>query len=109
MLNSAGLLYIGFNKPIIEPPIRNYHQEDRRFLSESYYEIGDIINIKVLSISGENEKDQLNITDLKLMEIGDNSMKIQINFKKPEFISQDISEPDKLQISCKLCKVFIDT
>ena len=35
-------------------------------------------------------------------------MKIQVNFKTPEYVSQDIVVPDTLKINFKMSKIFID-
>ena len=35
-------------------------------------------------------------------------MRIQVNFKTPEYVSQDIVVPDTLKINFKMSKIFID-
>ena len=48
------------------------------------------------------------IMDFDLVEMTEKYFRIQINFAKPDAISQNIVQPDLLEIELKLGDIFID-
>ena len=49
-MSPAGLLKLGFNKPIIKPPIK---KDSRMLKAQTYYSIGEVIEMSVVSDNAE--------------------------------------------------------
>ena len=73
------------------------------------FEIDDIFEIKATSDDQEKEwLDLLTISNFTLQQSSQNQIKIQINFVSPTEVSQNIQEPDKLQVEFKISDIFMD-
>ena len=107
-MSPDGKLFFGFNKPIIKPPIKKL----TRFLgAQRYYDINDVFDVSVKSdnnVEAEAPDNFFSITRYELIELTEYSLLIQLYFKMPDKISENIVDPDELVIKFKLGKIFID-
>ena len=107
-MSPDGKLFFGFNKPIIKPPIKKL----TRFLgAQRYYDINDVFDVYVKSdnnVEAEAPDNFFSITRYELIELTEYSLLIQLYFKMPDKISENIVDPDELVIKFKLGKIFID-
>ena len=107
-ISPDGKLFFGFNKPIIKPPIK----KSSRFLeTHRYYDINDVFDVSVYSdnnADAEDPDDFFSIESYELLELTEYSLLIQLYFKMPDKISENIVDPDELVIKFKLGKIFID-
>lgn len=96
-LSPTGNLTIGFNKPIILPPIRVDNATQPQSINETrllqadvvspQYEIQDIIDLSVESSFHEQESDSIRISHYNLTRMTNTRIDIQIEFTKPEMLT----------------------
>ena len=102
-MTPVGRLLVFFNKPIFRPPIRL----DTRSL-QTDFELEDILDIKVPSEFDEFGIDVHEIVQVEFLNITDYYLEFQLSFQYPHSISQDISQPDYINLIFKKGDVFID-
>lgn len=129
-VSATGNLTVRFSKPIIVPPILTKDQkleqtnqtavdsseaqrqleslEDGGKDDEFYYEIEDIIGLRVQSDFFIDESDAIKISRFWLTRITEQVLEVSIDFLYPTNITQSIPDPDNLVITFKNPLVFID-
>ena len=64
--------------------------------------------MKSAELDNSKSIEDTSITSFELLSVTESYMKIQITFLKPEKISENLLEPDSLEINLKLGWLFID-
>ena len=108
-INETGFLHLVFNKPIIRPPLKAVWKGERLLSQYRQFNISEVIDLSVYSDnSGNSSSLESLISDYELLEMSQLSLKIQIYFKIPDEITENLLDPDQLFIRFKLGKAFID-
>ena len=73
--------------------------------------MNEVIQFSVVQDSAGSEipAQDAAILEFELIELTERYLRIQINFAKPEAISQNVIAPDLLEIELKLGDIFIDS
>ena len=64
--------------------------------------------MKSAELDNSKSIEDTSITSFELLSVTESYMKIQITFFKPDKISENLLEPDSLEINLKLGWLFID-
>ena len=101
-----GVLTISFNKPIMEPPIHVH-----RKLESKPYEIEEVIDVSIIDQEDDPNAAQLKaICGIYFKGLVDDNRKLQValEFCKPRELTNDIAEPDLLEIKILKPLLFVD-
>ena len=67
-----------------------------------------VISLSVTSSFYDEGRPEIEMQGVTLMAFDEKSMSIQVNFAKPDYISQSISDSDVLEVEVLAANLFVD-
>ena len=112
-MTATGGLTIKFTKNFLRPAIRGIlSDENTRLLDgvaelDGYFDIEEVLSVSVRDNFEDEDLDKY-IQGMDLIKVTDRTLEIDVLFSDPSAISQNILEPDILELKIVLPQVIVD-
>ena len=113
IMTATGGLTIRFTKNFLRPAIRGvFYDENTRLLDgvaelDGYFEVEEVFSVSVRDNFEDEDLDKY-IQGMDLIKVTDRTLEIDVLFSDPSAITQNILEPDLLELKIALPQVIVD-